>query len=123
MKLSRPLILVLAIAPVVTAAPVDYTRDVRPILSQHCFKCHGPDDNVRKANLRLDRRPGEMGKAKSGEPTIVVGKPDASELVRRIEADDETEMMPPPATKKPLSAAQKAILRRWIAEGAPYKDH
>src|SRR5436190_8247788 len=95
------------------AAPLDYARDVRPILSQYCFKCHGPDDNARKAGLRLDRRLSDMGKAKSGEPTIVAGKPDASELVRRIEADDETEVMPPPATKKPLSAAQKAILRRW----------
>jgi mono/diheme cytochrome c family protein len=123
MTLSRSLILVLAAAPWAAAAPVDYTRDVRPILSQHCFKCHGPDDNARKAGLRLDRRPSDLGKAKSGEPTIVAGKPDASELVRRIEADDETEVMPPPATKKPLSAAQKAILRRWVAEGAAYKDH
>jgi mono/diheme cytochrome c family protein len=123
MKFSPSLILVLAAAPWAAAAPVDYTRDVRPILSQHCFKCHGPDDNARKAGLRLDRRPSDMGKAKSGEPTIVAGKPDASELVRRIEADDETEVMPPPATKKPLSAAQKGILRRWVAEGAVYKDH
>src|SRR3954469_20908705 len=123
MKLCRSLILVLAVAPWAAAAPVDYTRDVRPILSQHCFKCHGPDDNARKARLRLDRRPSDMGKAKSGEPIIVAGKADASEFVRRIEADDKTEVMPPPATKKPLSAAQKAILRRWVAEGAEYKDH
>jgi mono/diheme cytochrome c family protein len=123
MRLSRPLLLVLAAAPGAAAAPVDYTRDVRPILSQHCFKCHGPDDNVRKAGLRLDRRPGDMGKTKSGEPTIVAGKPEASELARRIESDDETEVMPPPATKKPLSAAQKSTLRRWIAEEAQYKDH
>src|SRR5579885_2850814 len=101
------LILVLAAAPWAAAGPVDYTRDVRPILSQHCFKCHGPDDNARKANLRLDRRPADMGMAKSGEPTIVPGKPDASELVRRIVSDDQSEVMPPPSTKKPLSPAQK----------------
>src|SRR6476646_4562701 len=123
MKSFCSLIAVLAVAPAATAAPVDYTRDVRPILSQHCFKCHGPDDNARKAGLRLDRRPGDMGKPKSGEATIVPGQPDASELVRRIESDDDTEVMPPPATKKPLSAAQKAILKRWVAEGAEYKDH
>jgi Protein of unknown function (DUF1553)/Protein of unknown function (DUF1549)/Planctomycete cytochrome C len=123
MKLSRALILVLAVAPMVTAAPVDYTRDVRPILSQHCYKCHGPDDNARKAGLRLDQRSVAVAKTKSGEIPIVPGKPDESELVRRIHSDDESEVMPPPATKKPLSEAQKAVLERWIAEGAEYKDH
>src|SRR5437899_1120997 len=104
MRRTFAAIVALAVAaPAATAAPVDYTRDVRPILSQHCFKCHGPDDNARKAGLRLDRRPANMGKAKSGEPSIVPGKPDQSELVRRITSDDETEVMPPPATKKPLS--------------------
>src|SRR4051794_40957898 len=123
MKSFRSLIFVLAIATPATAAPVDYTRDVRPILSQHCFKCHGPDDNARKAGLRLDQHDGALKKGKSGEVPVVPGKPDASELIRRIESDDDTEIMPPPATKKPLSAAQKAILERWVAEGAEYKDH
>jgi len=76
MNLSRPLILVLTIAPAATAAPVDYTRDVRPILSQHCYKCHGPDDNARKAGLRLDQRAVALAKTKSGETPIVPGKPD-----------------------------------------------
>src|SRR5262245_9780116 len=123
MKLSRVLILVLAVAPAATAAPVDYTRDVRPILSQHCYKCHGPDDNARKVGLRFDQRAVALAKSKSGETPIVPGKPDESELIRRINADDESEVMPPPATKKPLSEAQKAILKQWIAEGAEYKDH
>jgi Protein of unknown function (DUF1553)/Protein of unknown function (DUF1549)/Planctomycete cytochrome C len=105
------------------AAPVDYVRDVRPILSQHCYKCHGPDDNARKAGLRLDIRNSAIGKLKSGEVAIVPGKPDASELVRRIHAGDASEIMPPPATKKPLSDAQKAILKQWVAEGAEYRDH
>src|SRR5436305_6192833 len=117
------LTVVLAAAPWAAAAPVDYTRDVRPILSQHCFKCHGPDDNVRKAGLRLDRRPGDTGKTKSGEAAIVPGKPDASELVRRIDSDDDSDVMPPHATKKPHSAAQKVVLKQWIADGAEYKDH
>jgi Protein of unknown function (DUF1553)/Protein of unknown function (DUF1549)/Planctomycete cytochrome C len=105
------------------AAPVDFTRDVRPILSQHCFKCHGPDDNARKAGFRLDQRASALTQGPSGEFILVPGKPGASELVRRVHSDDETDLMPPPATKKPLSAAQKAILKQWVAEGAEYADH
>src|SRR6516164_440855 len=88
----------------VRAAEVDFTRDVRPILSRHCFKCHGPDDKARKAKLRLDVRAEAVRKA------IVPGKPDDSELVRRIFAADDSEVMPPPATKNPLTDAQKLIL-------------
>src|SRR5438067_7596284 len=93
--------------PFARAAEVDFSRDVRPLLSRHCFKCHGPDDKARKAKLRLDLRESAIGKAKSGLPAIVPGKPEASELVRRIFADDDSEVMPPPATKNPLSNAQK----------------
>ena len=92
------------------AAPLDFARDVRPILSQHCFKCHGPDDNARKAKLRLDL-PAGLPKAKHDE------------VIRRIESDDDTEIMPPPATKKPLAASQRAILKQWIKEGAVYQEH
>ncbi|HEX3152192.1 MAG TPA: PSD1 and planctomycete cytochrome C domain-containing protein [Gemmataceae bacterium] len=106
-----------------TAAPVDFTRDVRPILSQHCFKCHGPDDNARKAGFRLDQRASALTQGPSGEFIIVPGKPGASELVRRVHSDDETDVMPPPATKKPLTDAKKAILKQWVAEGAEYADH
>jgi len=119
----------LAIAVVVIAAsaasgaPLDYARDVRPILSQHCFKCHGPDEKARKGGYRLDLRKSAVEKTKSGLIPIVPGKPDESELVRRITADDDSELMPPPATKKPLSPTQKDILKRWITEGAEYKDH
>src|SRR5262245_3651818 len=127
MILDRPLagltLILGSLANPLTAAPVDYARDVRPILSQHCFKCHGPDDKARKAGLRLDLRTVATAKGKSGETPIVPGKPDESELVRRIYADDETDVMPPPATKKPLNDAQRATLKRWIAEGAEYKDH
>lgn len=93
-----------------SAAPLDFARDVRPILSQHCFKCHGPDDNARKAKLRLDL-PAGLAKAKHDE------------VIRRIESDDDTEIMPPPATKKPLTASQKAILKQWIKEGAVFQQH
>jgi len=98
--------------------PIEFNRDVRPILSDHCFTCHGPDAGKRKAKLRLDRR--EVALAKEA---IVPGDPDASELIYRIFADDPEEHMPPPETRAPLTDAQKEILRRWIAEGAEYEDH
>src|SRR5262245_20411623 len=101
---------------------VDFQRDVRPLLSRHCFKCHGPDDKARKAKLRLDVREAATKGGRSGLPAVAPGKPDDSELVRRIFAD-ESEVMPPPSTKNPLSDSQKQVLRRWIAEGADYKPH
>src|SRR5437763_5281759 len=100
MKPSRSLILVLAVAPWAAAAAPDFTRDVRPILSQHCFKCHGPDDKARKSGLRLDLREAATKEAKSGAVAIVAGKPDASELVVRIFSNDEEELMPPPSAKR-----------------------
>ncbi|MFO0825867.1 MAG: PSD1 and planctomycete cytochrome C domain-containing protein [Gemmataceae bacterium] len=92
----------------------DFTRDVRPILSSRCFKCHGPDEASRKAKLRLDTREG-------AEPTL--GKVADSEFVRRILSDDEKEVMPPPAVKKPLTAKEKDILKAWVAAGAKYEPH
>ena len=103
--------------------PVNFARDVRPILSDHCFACHGPDDQKRKAGLRLDTREGAFGKPKNGEPVIVPGKPDDSELVFRIESDDAELRMPPKKSGKPLSPDQVAVLRRWILEGAPWSTH
>lgn len=105
------------------AAKIDFTREVRPILASHCFKCHGQDADARKAKLRLDLREIVTKPAKSGEVAIVPGKPDKSELVRRIFATDEDELMPPPGAKNPLSATDKEILHRWIVEGAEYKPH
>src|SRR5262249_7778429 len=123
MRSSLPLLAIALVAAPAAAAPIDFARDVRPILSQHCFKCHGPDDKARKAGLRLDLRSVATAMGKSGETPIVPSRPDESELVRRIYADDETDVMPPPATKKPLNDAQRATLKKWIAEGAEYKDH
>ncbi len=101
----------------------DFSRDVRPILSAHCFKCHGPDDKARQAGLRLDQRAGATTTLDSGAVAIVPGKSDASELVRRIFAADESERMPPASANKPLTPEQKETLRRWIAEGADYQPH
>src|SRR5687767_11426346 len=116
-------VLVLAAATGAAVKPVDFSRDVRPILAGHCFKCHGPDEAARKAKLRLDVREAALKPAKSDEIAIVPGKPDASELIRRIFAENEDDVMPPPATKNPLTPDQRRILKRWIAEGAEYKAH
>ncbi|PAW72325.1 MAG: hypothetical protein B9S33_22890, partial [Pedosphaera sp. Tous-C6FEB] len=107
-----------------TAAPApDFQRDIRPILSRQCFACHGPDEHSRKANLRLDLRESALAPAKSGKRAIVPGKPDASELVRRITSTDHNKLMPPPETKKQLTPAEVDTLRRWVAAGADYQPH
>lgn len=101
----------------------DFARDVRPILSQYCFKCHGPDDSTRHGGLRLDQREAAIGAGESGAIGIVPQKPEESELVRRILSQDPDEVMPPPHTKQALSEAHKQILQEWIREGAPYAEH
>src|SRR2546429_8020051 len=94
----------------------DFNREVRPILSQHCFKCHGPDDKQRMAGLRLDSREAATGGLASGHRAVVPGKTKGSELIRRITASGPTPM-PPPHAHKPLSPAQKEILRPRGAAG------
>ena len=105
-------------AGVARADPVDYNRDVRPILSENCFYCHGQDPNHRKADLRLDVREVAV-KAKA----LVAGKPAESGLVERIFTADPDDLMPPPNSHRQLTAAQKEILKRWVAEGAAYQPH
>jgi hypothetical protein len=102
---------------------LDFNRQIRPILSAHCFKCHGPDENVREAGLRLDLREAAIKEADSGATAIVAGQPGKSELVRRIFSSDQDEMMPPQTANKPLTEEQKGLLRQWIAEGAEYQAH
>lgn len=98
--------------------PLQYNRDIRPILAEHCFACHGLDSGSREADLRLDLRDAAI---QTG--AIVPKNPAASELVARIMSDDEDAVMPPPESKKPLSDHQRAMLRRWVAEGAQYEKH
>jgi hypothetical protein len=105
------------------AAQPDYLRDVRPILAENCFQCHGMDEQSRQGGLRLDAPDAAMAGGDSGEPAILAGKPEASELVRRITATDESERMPPPDVKPALKPAQIEILREWIAAGAQYSKH
>jgi hypothetical protein len=95
-----------------------FSRDILPLLSEKCFACHGPDPDQRKADLRLDTREGAVLSA------IVPGRPDGSELLRRVRSDDPEELMPPPDShSKPLTPEQTALLERWIAAGAPWGKH
>ena len=103
--------------------PVDFSRQIRPILANNCFKCHGPDAAERKGGFRLDQRDSAIGEAESGEHAIVPSKPEDSELIRRISSADADLRMPPPETKKSLTEAEKTLLSRWIAEGANYQTH
>ena len=100
-------------------APVDFGREVRPLLAKRCFSCHGP--GTAEGGLRLHDPKHAVVELDSGQRAIVPGKPDESELLRRILAEDESERMPPEG--EPLSAAEVATLRRWIAEGANYESH
>jgi hypothetical protein len=97
---------------------------VRPILSNQCIQCHGPDDKKREGGLRLDTFAGATARDKEGRAAIVPGRPEESELLRRVLHADADEVMPPPATKKGrLSPDQVATLRAWIAAGAAYEEH
>ena len=99
-----------------------FNRDIRPLLSDNCFKCHGPDAKARQAGLRLDLRADALRVLASGKAAIVPGKPDRSELVKRLFAKDAT-AMPPADAHKTLTPAQKETLRRWVAEGATFQLH
>jgi hypothetical protein len=103
------------------ADDIDFNRDVRPILSDLCFTCHGPDANTREAEVRLDQEAAVF--AKRDTPLIVRGKPLESELIRRILSSDDDERMPPPESKKQPTAAQKATLQSWIEQGAKWATH
>jgi cytochrome c553 len=120
LSVSRPATLTAetAVAAPPTAAELDYNRDIRPILVENCFGCHGADSAGRKADLRLDDRDAAV---ESG--AIVPGDPDSSVALDRIFSADPEEVMPPPSIKKVLTPEQKELLKRWIAEGAEYLPH
>lgn len=102
---------------------IGFNRDIRPILSDHCYACHGPDEGKRKAGLRLDRKDEAFKSLKSGERAIVPGDVKKSALTQRVTSRDPDEVMPPPKEGKPLSAAQVELLVRWVKEGAEWKNH
>jgi len=105
------------------AEPVKFNRDIRPIMSDTCFRCHGPDKRARMAGMRLDRREEALKPTPSGVVPIVPGDPDKSAIVMRIFATDPARRMPPKYAEKVLTDAQKETIRRWVAEGAVYEGH
>ncbi len=121
---SRQLLLalgVLGFASGVRADDIQYNRDIRPILTENCFKCHGPA--AKKGGFRLDVREDATKPAKSKATPIVAGKPGESELIKRIFSKDADDVMPPPSAHKTLKPAEKELLKKWIAEGATYQKH
>ncbi len=127
--LRCPVAWIVGVAALVTCGPgtwadesLNFDRDVRPILAEHCFRCHGPDAEHREANLRLDQPEGIIADL-GGHAAVVPGRPDESELIRRIVSTDDGERMPPPEAKRSLSEHEVARLRQWVALGAPWSDH
>ena len=105
------------------AAPLEFNRDIRPILAEKCFQCHGQDAKKRKGGLRLDVQEFAFGKAESGDLAIVPGHPELSEVITRIFSTDKDELMPPPKAHRSISPEEKSNLKRWISEGAKYQAH
>ena len=105
------------------SADISFNDQIRPILSDHCIQCHGPDNKSREADLRLDERQGLFGKPGGEAGVIIPGQADESEFIARIFHQDPDEIMPPPETKKPLSFAQKQLLKEWVNSGANFEDH
>ncbi|MDA9961417.1 PSD1 and planctomycete cytochrome C domain-containing protein [Opitutales bacterium] len=120
MKIFKAFALLLAFSLNAHAKEVDFNREVRPILSDKCFFCHGPDKEHRKAKLRLDLESSVKDQKKK---YIIPGKPQDSELIYRLTTDDEDDLMPPPDSGKSLSPQEKKLISQWIAEGARWSEH
>ncbi|MCH2331135.1 MAG: hypothetical protein MK312_06335, partial [Roseibacillus sp.] len=123
--MRTPIIAQFASAILLTGPAVavpDFTREIRPILADKCFACHGPDANTREAKLRLDTPEGAK-KEHGGARAIVPRYPEDSEAWIRIISEDPDEVMPPPDSHTELSPAEKDLLKQWILEGAPYQKH
>lgn len=116
-------LIVLGVRPAAAASKIDFNRDIRPILSDNCYACHGPDAEKRKAGLRLDLKDGAFAPLKSENFAIVAGHPEKSTLISRVTSKDEDELMPPAKSGKVLTPVQINTLRHWIAEGAQWKAH
>ncbi|HEU4418157.1 MAG TPA: c-type cytochrome domain-containing protein, partial [Planctomycetota bacterium] len=105
-----------------SANDIDFARQVQPILAQNCYRCHGPDDGKRKADMRLDQRAFAFAEREGGA-AFVAGKPEASQALVRVLSSDPEERMPPPEAGDALKPAQIEILRRWIETGAVWTEH
>jgi hypothetical protein len=130
MRQILPMVLLAAALGAAAPGPADdksqetvrFNRDIRPILSENCFLCHGPDPGSRKGKLRLDREEGFFGPRENGI-LVVKGKPEASPLYQHLVSKDPEEVMPPPKSKKTVKPAEKEMIRRWIGQGAPWEAH
>jgi hypothetical protein len=116
------LLLSVFLAAACAAEPISFSRQIRPILSENCIACHGPDEKGRKGKLRLDDEQ-DAKRDRKGDFVILPGKPEQSELIRRIESTDPDEVMPPPKQHKTIPPAQLALLKEWIRQGAPWGRH
>ena len=122
LPLSAPVLSVSA-AESPSSGKIRFNRDIRPILSDNCFRCHGPDPASREAHLRLDQEQGLFAPREDGRPTVVKGKPDDSSLFQRLITTDADDLMPPPKSHKVLKPGQIELVQRWIAEGAQWEAH
>lgn len=102
---------------------IRFNRDIRPVISDKCYHCHGPDAATREAGLRLDTREGLLSELSGGRYAIIPGDPDNSEFYKRIIATDDDEIMPPPSSHKHLTSEEIKLLRAWIKQGATWEDH
>lgn len=124
MRTPCTLFVLLASLSLADAAPVvGFNQDIRPILADACFHCHGPDPGTRKAGLRLDTEAGFFTSKDGEPPTIIKGQPDKSSLYQRLISTDEDEIMPPPESHKTLKPAEIAKIKAWIEQGAPWQPH
>jgi len=115
-------LLALSAIPAFSQDTIDFNRDIRPILSDRCFTCHGPDEKQLQADLRLDLRQSAV-RNRDGRAAIVPGSTATSELLLRVDADDDAGRMPPPESGNRLTASQRELLRKWILQGADYAQH
>src|SRR5688500_9207474 len=123
MLLARVFIVTISLVPlIVRAQAIDYSRDVLPILSAKCYHCHGPDEEARQMELRLDQK-ADAFRVREGVAVIVPGKPAESELVRRVTSKDPDEVMPPSEDIRKLSAREVETLKRWVEQGATWGKH
>ncbi|HBJ84000.1 MAG TPA: hypothetical protein DDZ88_09055, partial [Verrucomicrobiales bacterium] len=123
MRIDITLLFTLLAASSAVAQPVGFNQDIRPILAEACFHCHGPDPGTRKAGLRLDTEAGFFTSKDGEPPTVIKGQPDKSSLYQRLISSDEDEVMPPPEAHKTLKPAEIAKVKAWIEQGAPWQPH
>jgi hypothetical protein len=122
---SFPLFVFLFLGPCIAQGDdgLLFNRDIRPLLSEYCFACHGPDEHERKAKLRFDLKEGGAFEERDGVTAIIPGNPNESELMFRLTTEDKDEIMPPPESGKKLKPAEIALIKKWIATGAEYQGH